>query len=156
MPQTVKLATARELAAAGSIRDTLLVGQRGGYAVLLKLGGGERALATRDGSLRLFSGLDAAARVLRDLGIDRYQVDATGLAEDDPVRRKRPDRAAALKEVHQAAAHDEWFRSQVLQARREADDPDTPWVPHDQARDDARRWRRDMLARAAADKASKN
>ena len=83
MSQTVQLATARELASTGSVRDTLLVGQRGGYAVLFKIGvGQQRALVTKEGAPRLFAGIDAAARVLRDIGITRYQVDASGLAED--------------------------------------------------------------------------
>ena len=43
--------------------------------------------------------------LLRDIGITRYQVDASGLAEDGVMRRRRPDRAAALKQTHDAAAY---------------------------------------------------
>lgn len=119
MPQTVKLATARELAAAGSVRDTLLVGQRGGYAVLFKVGQGKRTLATKEGSPRLFSGVDAAARVLRDIGIARYQVDATGLAEGDVTRRRRPDRAAALRQTHEDAAYLVFLQERAEAGRRD-------------------------------------
>ncbi len=106
MSQTVQLATARELASTGSVRDTLLVGQRGGYAVLFKIGvGQQRALVTKEGAPRLFAGIDAADSVLRDIGITRYKVDASGLAEDGVMRRRRPDRAAALKQTHDAAAY---------------------------------------------------
>lgn len=118
MPQTVKLATARELAAAGSVRDTVLVGQRDGYAVLFKLGAGERVLATKEGSTRLFSGVDAAARVLRELGIARFQVDATGLTEGDPGRR-RPDRSAALRRTHHDAAYLAFLQERAELGRRD-------------------------------------
>ncbi len=42
------------------------------------------------------------------------------------ARRTRPDRAAALKRAHEAAAYDKWFRSQVQEA---LDDP-RPGIPH--------------------------
>ncbi len=116
MVTTVQLATARELAAAGSVQDTLLVGRTGGYAVLFKLGVGERALATKAGATRLFSGLDAAVRVLRrELGITHYQVDTTGYFERE-VPRTRPDRAEALKQNHEDAAYTGFLRRETAKA----------------------------------------
>jgi len=116
MLKTVQLATARELAAAGSVFDTLLVGQAGGYAVMFKLGIGERALATKAGATRLFAGLDAAVRVLRrELGINRYRVDASGFSEREEPRR-RPDRTAALKQSHEDAAYAEFLREGAAKA----------------------------------------
>jgi len=38
----------------------------------------------------------------------------------------------AMKRAHEAAAHDRWFRSQVEEALREADDPSTLSIPHEQ------------------------
>lgn len=141
MPQTVKLATARELAAAGSVRDTVLVGQRGGYAVLFKVGMGERALATKEGLPRLFAGVDAAARVLRKIGIARYQVDASSLAEGDLIRRHRPDRAAALKRTHEDAAYVDF-----LQKRAAAGRQDPVRYTHEEANDRMRMLRADRSA----------
>lgn len=116
MVTTVQLATARELAAAGSVQDTVLVGKTGGYAVLFKLGIGERALATKAGATRLFSGLDAAVRVLRrELGITHYQVDTSGYFERE-VPRTRPDRAEALKQNHEDAAYTEFLRRETARA----------------------------------------
>ncbi|CEE16381.1 hypothetical protein [Xanthomonas citri] len=104
MPDTIKLDTARELAVAGSIRDAVLLGQRGGFLIIFRMGMSKRVLATKYGVPRLFSGLDAAAKVLREISIIRFQVDASGLIKDDSTRRRRPDRSAALKQAHQAAA----------------------------------------------------
>ncbi len=118
MAQTVQLATARELAAAGSVRDTVLVGQPGGYAVMFKVGMAERALATKAGATRLFAGLDAAVRVLRnELGISHYQVDASGYSDDPENRRRRPDRTAALKRAREDAAYTEFLRQGIQEAR---------------------------------------
>ena len=119
MSESVQLATARELAATGSVRDTVLVGQRDGYSVLFKVGAGERALATKVGSVRLFSGVDAAARVLRDIGIARYRVDASELMEGDLVRRRRPDRAAALRRTHENAAYLEFLQERAQVGRQD-------------------------------------
>ena len=46
--------------------------------------------------------------------------------------RSRPDRAEALRRTHEAASHDAWFRSQVGEALREADDSDTVWMSHEE------------------------
>ena len=49
------------------------------------------------------------------------------------ARRARPDRAAALKRAHAAAAYDKWFRSHVLAA---LDDP-RPSILHEEV---SARW----------------
>lgn len=129
MGTTVKLSTARELVEAGSVRGASIIGQAGGYAVVLRVGKQEKALAAKAGHPRLFAGLDAAARVLHEgLGVARFDVDASGYSASDVLRRRRPDRAVALRELHAAAEHDAWFRREVQQALREADDPATEWV----------------------------
>lgn len=153
MAATVKLSTARELVEAGSVRQASIIGQAGGYAVLLRVGMQERALATKGGAPRLFAGLDAAARVLRDtLGVARFEVDASGYHAADVLRRRRPDRAAALRELHQAKAYDDWFRGQVEQALKEADDPTTEWVAHEtvvaRMEEEKARWRAAAKAKA--------
>ncbi|WP_338522749.1 hypothetical protein NUH87_22595 [Pseudomonas batumici] len=48
--------------------------------------------------------------------------------------RPRPDRAEALKRTYGAAEHDKWFREQVQQGLAEADDPNTQWVSHEEAK----------------------
>lgn len=115
MTTVIKLATARELIDAGSVRNAGLIGQPGGYAVLLRYGMQERVIGTKAGTPRIFSRLEAAAKLLRELGIVRFDVDAANYAPGD-VTRTRPDRQAALREVHRAAAHDQWFRDQVQAA----------------------------------------
>jgi predicted transcriptional regulator len=38
----------------------------------------------------------------------------------------------AIARKRQAEEHDAWFREQVEQAIREADDPNTVWIPHEE------------------------
>jgi hypothetical protein len=39
--------------------------------------------------------------------------------------------SAAKVAAHEAAAHDAWFRAEVEQGIKEADDPSTQWVPNE-------------------------
>jgi hypothetical protein len=75
--ETVKHAVAKALVAAGSVRGATVIGQPGGWAIVLRVGIGERVLAAKRGGVRMFATLDAAARLLRELGIVRFEVDAT-------------------------------------------------------------------------------
>lgn len=131
MAATVKLDTARELVEAGSVQQATLIGQKGGYAILLRVGMQDKTLATKNGAPRLFAQLDRAARLLRDeLGVVRFDVDATGYSLGDQTRR-RPDRSEAMRLTQQAVAHDRWFRGEVERALREADAPGASWIDHD-------------------------
>ena len=143
---TVKLATLRELVDAGTVRRVTLVGQTGGFAVIARYGMQERALATKTGAPRLFASIDSAARELRTVGIAAFEVDAANFAPSDLLRRRRPDRAEAMKAMHRAAEHDAWFRREVETALAEANDPDTKWVSNKQAAHESAAWRRRVLA----------
>jgi hypothetical protein len=125
MTATVKLATARELAQTGSVRQASLLGQHGGYAIVLRVGMSDRVLATKSGAPRLFAQLDRAARLLRDeLGIARFAVDAANYAPGNVVRR--PDRAAALLQQTEDAAYAAFLRERTEVAAAQADaHPDT-------------------------------
>src|SRR5262245_19766694 len=91
---TIRKATLRELVDAQSVQSAVVVGQRGGYAITIRYGQTERALATSRGGLRLFT-LDAASKFLRELGLPRFEVDSTRY-ERGRIRKPRPDRATAL------------------------------------------------------------
>ena len=45
----------------------------------------------------------------------------------------RPDTSATLKQAHAALVHDRWFREQVAQSVKDADDPATQWVSNETA-----------------------
>lgn len=94
MLETIREATLKELVHAQSVRSATVLGRPGGYAISVRYGLTERALATSRGGLRLFT-LNAAGKFLRDLGLAKFEVDASGY-EPGRIRPARPDRATAL------------------------------------------------------------
>jgi hypothetical protein len=129
--KTVKLATLRELVEAGSVRSAAIVGLPGGYAVRVRYGMSDRALAARTGDVRIFSKIDGAAKTLRELGVVKAELDTSGYSPRSVLSKQRPDRTQALKDAHKASQHDKWFRDQVELAVTEADSPDAEWHEHE-------------------------
>jgi hypothetical protein len=81
------------------VSDTLrasVVGKGNGFAVLVRLGAGEKTLVTSRGLVRLFASLDTAGSFIRNVGISRFEVDMSRY-EPGRLRGARPDRAAALR-----------------------------------------------------------
>lgn len=130
MAETIDHGTLSRLVEAGAVRGAHVVGQSGGWAVLVKYGMTERSLAAqRSRQVRLFRRLETLVAYLREIGIAQFDVDAANYEADAPTTNRRPDRAAALKRAHEAAAYDAWFRDQV---QASIDDP-RPSVPDDEA-----------------------
>ena len=129
--KTVKLATLRELVEAGSVRSAAIIGLPGGYAVQVRYGMSDRALAARTGDVRIFSKIDGAAKTLRGLGVVKAELDTSGYSPSSVLSMRRPDRTQALKDAHKSALHDKWFRDQVELAVAEADSPNAVWHEHD-------------------------
>lgn len=116
-PETIDGKAVKNLAIAHALNGAVLLGQPGGFAVLVKYGANERAVAAqRSRRMRIWRNLNTAAAYVRDeLGLARFEIDMT---EHDPtaVERKRPDTAERQRQLHEAGEHDAWFRSQVQKA----------------------------------------
>lgn len=56
----------------------------------------------------------------------------------------------AIQRETEAHAHDDWFRGEVEQGMREADDPNVARVPHEDVRSNWRRQRAELVKRATA------
>lgn len=112
MAVTIKLDPLRELAAAGGVKGATILGQKGGYAVLARIGMQERPLGTRQGSVRMFGSLDSAVRTLRDLGLAQFQVDVSNY-EEGRLRAARPDVRKRAAEAREAVDHARWVTDQV-------------------------------------------
>ena len=54
-----------------------------------------------------------------------------------------------VKKQQEARDYEAWFRADTEQALREADDPNTVWIPHEQVVADMRRQRDSLLKRLA-------
>ncbi len=92
---SIKEAMLKELVDANSVQGARLVADGSGFAMFVRFGGTERALASTRGQVRLFASLNTAADFLRRIGLNSFEVDAANY-EPGRVRAARPDRAAAL------------------------------------------------------------
>ena len=135
------------LVEAGAVSGASIVGQPGGWGVVVQYGMVERGLAARRGATRVFRKFETLASYLKDIGITKYQVDASLF---DPVAlktdRKRTDAAERMKGAHQAAAYKGWLTRQIQEA---IDDP-RPSVPHAQVAAEWATERAALLKRAEA------
>jgi hypothetical protein len=71
-------------------------GRDRGFALVLHIGNSDKTLATSKGAVRLFASLDTASAFVKDLGIERFQVDMTD-HQPGRLRSARPDRAEAMR-----------------------------------------------------------
>lgn len=150
--ETIEHGVLAELVEAGVVRGARVVGQPGGWSLRVKYGAAERILsAQRSRQARIFRRMETLVSYLKDLGIERFDVDATDYEVEGGT--SRPDRAEAMRRAHEAAAHDKWFRAQVEEAINEADDPSIEWVSHEVVKQDMARQRAKLLARINGDKA---
>lgn len=131
MSEFIDHTTLSRMVEAGAVRGAHVVGQNGGWAVVVRYGMHERPLAAqRSRQVRIFRKLETLVAYLRGVGLSQFDVDAANFEQESTTRAKRPDRAAALKNAHEAAAYDKWFREQVQAA---IDDP-RPSIPHEQVK----------------------
>lgn len=134
--ETIDHTTLSRLAEAGAVNSTHIVGQNGGWGILVKYGVTERALAAqRSHQVRIFRKFETLVSYLKGLGIARFDVDAVNY---DPVSikttRNRPDRSEAMKSAHQIVAYDKWLKIEI----QEAIDDTSPLISHDQVIQDVR------------------
>jgi hypothetical protein len=123
---TIDHVTLSRLVEAGAVHGANIIGQPGGWEVVIKYGMTERALAAKRGTIRTFRKFETLVSYLKGIGVAKYQVDAAGF---DPVTLKltRSNTAAhdRLKAAHGANAYDKWFRAEV---QASLDDP-RPSIP---------------------------
>lgn len=126
-----------------------IIGQSGGWSVMLKIGMTEKVLGVqRTDSPRVWRSLDRCVEyVKKELHIAQFdRLDATQHINTPAADSTRSDAAERMRHAHQAAAHDKWFRTQVEEAIKEADDPATVWVSNEDAK---AQWAKKRAALAA-------
>jgi hypothetical protein len=131
---TIDTAMARQMVDAAAIQGASIIGQPGGWSVMLKLGTLEKPLGSQRGDTpRTWRSLDRCVDYLRtELHIARVDLDATNFSEAI-VGKVREDASARLRQAHEAATHDKWFRAQVELGLQEAEAPDAEWISNEDA-----------------------
>ncbi|NHZ84112.1 hypothetical protein F2P44_33380 [Massilia sp. CCM 8695] len=146
--ETIDHTTFTKLAEAGAVRSAHIVGQPGGWGILVKYGMTERALAAqRSQQVRIFRKFETLVGYLKGVGIVRFDVDAVNF-DADSLTRTRPDTTATLKKAHAAAAYDKWLKEEV----QEAIDDTRPSIPNDEVKNHFAGKREALRKRIAADK----
>ncbi len=153
---TIDTAMAKRMVEAAAIRGASIIGQPGGWSVMLSLGMSEKPLGTqRTDKPRLWRSLDRCIDYLKnELHIARFDMlDATNYSVIAIAGKSRGDTATRMRHAHEAAAHDKWFRAQVEICIQEADDPNTTWVSHEEAKVSWAKKRAELVKRIEADAA---
>lgn len=133
---TIDTAMAKQLVGASALSGASIIGQPGGWSVVLKVGIQERLLgAQRSAKPRVWRSLDRCVDYLKEeLCISRIGLlDATHFSQAPAAGKARVDASERLRNAHQAAAHDKWFRGQVAIALTEADSLEADWVSNEDA-----------------------
>ena len=153
MTATIDHNTLARLIEADAVHAAHIIGQPGGWGVVIEDGATERSLAaTRSKEARVFKRFETLVGHLKGIGISRFDVDTANFDESSGKTYRRPDTSATLKQAHAALAHDRWFREQVAGAIEQANDPVTAWVSNETAMADSAERRAAWRARAAARK----
>jgi hypothetical protein len=130
---TIDHGTLVSMAKAGAISRVTLAGDSQGWAIIARVRETRYPLAVQTGGVRHFRHMEAAARYLRQVGVEKYEVDQHAWDPRAPRNNhRRPDTAAAMKRAHEAAEYDRWFCEEVDKAVREADSPDAVWYTHEE------------------------
>lgn len=144
--ETIDQATLSELVEAGAISKANIVGETGGWSVRVKSGKTNKFLRTqKKRQIRLFKKMDSLVDYLKNMGISHFDVDATSYK---PEIKSRPDRSQALRQAHEAVAHDKWFRKKVEEGIKLARSPDAVWIDHEDVVSAIANKKAQLLARA--------
>lgn len=146
-PETIDHQTLSRLVEAGAVRGATVIGQPGGWGVVVQYGMTERAIAAKRGPVRVWRRFETLANYLKDMGLYRYQVDAENFSSESlrESTPKRPDAAERMRRAHEAAAHDEWVRSRVEASRN---DP-RPSISNEDMKAEFAQRRAALLAKAS-------
>ena len=148
---TIDTAMAKRMVEASAIQGVAIIGQPGGWGVVLKLGMIEKPLGTqRTDKPRLWRSLDRCIDYLKnELHIARFEMlDATNHSDVALKGKTRNDTSARMRHAHEAAAYDKWFREQV---QASLDDP-RPGIPDEEVKQHFAGKREALRKRIAADK----
>ncbi|PPD55403.1 MAG: hypothetical protein CTY12_01105 [Methylotenera sp.] len=131
--QTIDTAIAKRMVKENAIQGASIIGQTGGWSVMIKLGISERLLGTqRSDKPRVWRSLDSCVSYLKgELHISRFDMlDATNYNKIAIKGTLRSDTSERMKEAHKAAAYNKWFREGV---QASMDDP-RPSISNDEAK----------------------
>jgi hypothetical protein len=148
--KTIDHATLVEHVTAGTVLSAHVIGQPGGWGIVVKEGSMSRTLAARRGSTRLFRRLETLVDYLKGIGLDRFEIDASGYPSAS-LSLRRPNNTERTERADEMADHDRWFRTQVKNTLEGVERGAVRLVPDDEHRARWRQKRADLLTRSRQD-----
>ncbi len=148
--ETIEHKTFASLAKAGAVSDVTVTAHGRAWSILAKVRKTFFTVAAKRGGPREFAKFETAVIYLQELGIQRYEVDSQDFDATALPKRRREDAAAKLRQAHEAAEHDAWFREQVRIGLEEADSPTAVWVSNEDLKADRAAWRDELRRKAGA------
>lgn len=148
---TIDTAIAKRMVEAHAIRTASIIGQPGGWSVMLKIGMTEKALgAQRTDKPRIWRSLDRCVDYLKsELHIARFDtLDATNYSNVPVAGNVRNDSAERMRAAHEAAAYNKWLKAEIQEA---IDDPRAS-IPNEEVKRHFVAKREALRKRIAADK----
>ena len=145
---TLDTAIVKRMVEAQAIRTASIIGQPGGWSILLKIGMTEKPLgAQRTDKPRLWKSLDRCVDYMKsELHIARFDMlDATQHSDIPMAGSDKNNAAERMREAHQAAAYTKWLKVEIQEA---IDDP-RPSIAHEEVM-------RNVRAKIARMKTEKN
>lgn len=124
---TIDHNTLANLVEAGAVRGADIVGQSGGWEVVIKYGMTERALATKRGTFRIFKRFETLVTYLKSLGITEYRVNVANYDQE-------------------AAAYDTWLKAKVTVSLAGIEDGSNPIIDDDTWAAERAQWQREVQA----------
>jgi hypothetical protein len=125
---------------AGGVLSAIVRAAKGSFFVELETSSGVVELVKKnDRQPRAFRDPGQALKLVRELGVShgRLALDEWDTHAPKAKAWARPDQSAHLKAKHrradEAAEYDKWYRAEVEQGLKEADDPAVEKIPHAQA-----------------------
>lgn len=151
--KTIDHGTLRRLVDAGAHVGAEVIGDTGGWGVVINYGHASQTLSATRGQPRTWRHFETLAGYLKNLGITEVRVN-TAEFEPRPATGKQDKRSTAasdrMKRAHLAAAYDAWFRERV----RASIDDQRPSIDDEQARKRFAAKRATLAKRAAPKKAA--
>lgn len=133
--QAINQRTLQQLIDDGLVRSALAVPNNGHWELIVNDGQVSRVLATTTGNkVRTWSKMDTLIDYIAKLGITTLETDLTDYTAGIKTTRKRSDRTKSMRQTHEAARHDLWFREQVIIALIEADSTHARWIDAEDVR----------------------
>ena len=127
--QIINQRTLQQLIDDGIVHTATAVPNEDHWELIVSYGHVNKVLATTPGNkVRTWAKMDTLIKYIAKLGIKHLETDLTDYTEEAKQTRKRPDRAEAMRQTHEAAKHDLWFREQVEIALNEANSDTATWI----------------------------